>query len=100
MNLASSLVAILETRTLRRRKEIFFVCAKAWLATAWVILGIHLYFRSFGEMAMVMDLVTSLGFMIVTAVLVIGLLPLFEAMFQIIDRRHPDGVSRPEPPVA
>jgi uncharacterized domain HDIG len=84
MNLASSLVAILETRTLRRRKEIFLVCAKAWLATAWVILGIHLYFRSFGEMAMIIDLLTTLGFMVFTAVLVIGLLPLFEAMFQIL----------------
>lgn len=84
MNLASSLVAILETPTLRRRKGIFVVCAKAWLASGWVIFGIHLYSRSFGEMAMLTDLVTSLGFMLLTAVLVIGLLPLFETLFQIL----------------
>ena len=84
MNLASSLVAILETGTLRRRKEIFVVCAKAWLATVWVIFGVHLYMRSFGEMAMLTDLLVSLGCMLITAVLVIGLLPLFEAIFQIL----------------
>lgn len=84
INLASAIVAVMETRTLRRRKEIFLVCTKAWLAAVWVILGIHLYMRSFGELAMVMDLVTSLGFMLTTAVLVIGLLPLFEACFHIL----------------
>ena len=39
LNLAASLVAILETRSLRRRKEIFLVSAKAWLATVWVLLA-------------------------------------------------------------
>lgn len=84
MNLAASLVAIMETRNLRRRKEIFIVCAKAWIATVWVIIAFHLYDRTIFDISMVNDLVSSALFLLFTAILVIGFLPLFETSFQIM----------------
>lgn len=84
LNLAASLVAIIETRSLRKRKEIFIVCAKAWIAAVWVIIAFHLYDQTIFDISMANDLISSALFLLVTAILVVGFLPLFETGFQII----------------
>src|SRR5262249_9319351 len=43
INILASVVAILSTQTLRRRKEIFVVCFKAWLCSVLVIISYNLY---------------------------------------------------------
>lgn len=83
-NLAAALVAIFSVRSLRRRKEIFLICAQAWLSCAVVILAMHLYEGSFRNGAMIVDLASTGVFMLITAVLVVGLLPLFESGFNIM----------------
>jgi putative nucleotidyltransferase with HDIG domain len=84
VNLVAAMVAILTTHSVRRRKEIFTVCAKAWLACVLVILALHLYENSVGTWAMFTDLVNAAIFMLLTAVLVVGLLPLLETSFHIM----------------
>jgi putative nucleotidyltransferase with HDIG domain len=84
INLATALVAILSTRSLKRRKEIFVVCSKAWLCSAAFIVSIHLYQNTIWGMSIVADLVSAALFMFFTAVLVVGLLPLLESAFRIM----------------
>jgi len=83
LNLFASLVAILSARSLLKRKEIFVVCGKAWLASVGLVITLNLYHNALwdGFFADVM----SLGiFLLLTAVLVVGLLPLLESVFHIM----------------
>lgn len=84
LNLAAGLVAILSTRTLRRRKEIFVVCGKAWLCCILVIFSLHFYQNTLWSIAVLTDIISAAVFMLLTAILVVGLLPLFESAFRIM----------------
>jgi len=83
VNLAAAFVAILSARTLRRRKDVFIVCGKAWVCTVLVLLSIYLY-QNNPWRALPTDLISSGGFMLLTAVTVVGLLPLLESSFKIM----------------
>lgn len=84
VNLVGSVIAILSTRELRRRKEIFVVCAKSWFGIVLVIVATHLYANTFGSWNMSSDIVSSGLFMLLTSMLVLSLLPLLESAFHIM----------------
>jgi putative nucleotidyltransferase with HDIG domain len=85
INLASALIAILSTRNLRRRKEVFAVCAKAWFTCGGLIIAMQLYDRTItGGLSFVSDLASVAFFLSLVAVLVVGVLPLLESAFQIM----------------
>jgi hypothetical protein len=84
LNLATALVAILSTSSLRKRKEIFVVCGKAWLCAVALILAIHLYQNSLWSFALFADILSAGFFLLLSAILVVGLLPLFESAFRIM----------------
>lgn len=84
INVAAALVAILSTRSLRRRKEIFVVCAKAWLCSIVVIFSLHFYQNVLWSVGIVSDIIGSAIFMLLTAIVVVGLLPLLESAFRIM----------------
>lgn len=83
-NLLVAFFAILYTRSLRKRTEVFIVCGKAWLAVSVLICALHLYDRSKMGVTLLADLGSSGAFMLITAVLVVGLLPIFESCFRIL----------------
>jgi putative nucleotidyltransferase with HDIG domain len=83
-NLLVAFFAILYTTSLRKRTEIFIVCGKAWLACCALICAFYLYDRSKMGVTLLADLGSSGIFMLITAVLVVGLLPLFESCFKIL----------------
>lgn len=84
INLAAALVAILSTRSLRRRKEVFVVCAKAWLCSVVVIFSLHFYQNTLWSVAILSDIISAAVFMLLTGILVVGLLPLLESAFRIM----------------
>lgn len=84
MNLAAAVVAILNTRSLRKRKEIFVVCAKAWLCCVAVIFAIHSYQNTLWNITLFTDMAVAATFLIIIAVLVVGLLPLLESIFKVM----------------
>lgn len=84
LNLVASVVVILETRNLKKRKEIFVVCLKAFLACIAVILALHLYENTIFDISILSDIFSAFIFLLFTAVVVIGLLPLFEAGFKVV----------------
>ena len=84
LNLLAAVVAILSTRSLRRRKEIFVVCMKAWFCCVAIIFALHFYQNTLWSGAVLMDILSSALFMLLTAILVVGLLPLFESTFRIM----------------
>lgn len=84
MNLTAALVAILSTRSLRRRKEIFVVCGKAWLSCILIAISINFYNNVLWGMGIVTDILSVGLFMLLTSVMVVGLLPLLESIFRIM----------------
>jgi cyclic-di-AMP phosphodiesterase PgpH len=84
VNILTGIIVIYSNRKVKRRKEIFVVCAKAWLCAMMVICAIDLSPQPSAPSMLVSDLFSSLLFMLVTAVLVVGLIPIFEASFRIM----------------
>lgn len=84
INLAAAVVAILSTRTLYQRKEIFVVCCKALLCAIGVLLALHFYSNTIWSWPLFIDILISSLYMILTAVLVVGLLPLLESTFHVM----------------
>ncbi len=84
LNLIGAIVAILSTRSLRRRKEIFVVCAKAWLCCVVAIFAMHFYNNTFWSTGLLSDILSTAVCMLLTAILVVGLLPLLESGFKVM----------------
>lgn len=84
VNLLSALVAILSTSSLRKRKEVFVICIKAWLCCISLVIAFHFYDSTLWGIAIFADIFTTALFMVLTGVLIVGLLPLLEAGFRIM----------------
>lgn len=84
LNLVAALVSVLSTRSLRRRKEIFVVCGKAWFCCVIVIFSLQFYQDTLWSFGVLSDIVSAAVCMLLTAVLVVGLLPLLESGFRIM----------------
>jgi cyclic-di-AMP phosphodiesterase PgpH len=84
INVITAMVAIMTGQRLRRRKDVFIVCGKAWLASIVVILAFDLYGNTAFSLTFLSDLTSTFLFMALTAVLVVGLLPILESIFQIM----------------
>jgi putative nucleotidyltransferase with HDIG domain len=83
-NMLVALVSIFYTKTLRRRAEILGICLKGWFTASVLITALYLYNSVQPGISIVTDIVSSGVFMMVTAVIVVGLLPLFEASFRVL----------------
>lgn len=83
-NLISSLVAVLSTCNLKKRKEVFIVCAKACLCTLALVLALNFYESGAWGVNVVADMLCVATSMLLTSILVVGLLPLFESAFRVM----------------
>lgn len=84
INLTAALVAILSMRNMHHRKDIFTACFKAWLICIASVIAMHFYENTLWSSLMLMDIVSSGVFMLFTAIVVIGLLPLLESSFHVM----------------
>ena len=84
LNFVSVLVAMLLARFLHKRKDIFSVCSKVWVSCVPVILAFHLIDHSICNLNIFVDLISTFVFMVVIAILVVGLLPLLESIFHVM----------------
>ncbi|MDN3506784.1 MAG: HDIG domain-containing protein [Simkaniaceae bacterium] len=84
LNLIASWVTILFAHNMHKRKEVFSVLAKVWLVCVPVIIAFNLSQNVFIAQHLLEDLISSLTFAAVIALLVIGLLPLLESIFHVM----------------
>lgn len=84
INLIAGLVAILCARGMRKRKEVFGVCGKVVLACIPVFFVYNFAQNSFWDISIAYDILSAAVFMFFTAILVVGLLPVFESLFAIM----------------
>lgn len=84
INLAAALVAVLSTRSLRRRKEVFVICAKAWLCCVAVLFALNLWQNVIWNASITANIISTAICLMLTAIAVVGLLPLLESTFRIM----------------
>lgn len=84
INLTAAYVAILSAGSLHRRKEIFVVCFKAWVCCVIVIFALHFLQNQIWSVSVLADILSAAIFMLLTAILVVGLLPLLESTFRVM----------------
>jgi hypothetical protein len=84
INLIASWVTILFAKSMHKRKEVFSVLAKVWLCCVPVILAFNLAQNVFMFSHLIEDIISSLVFITIIALLIIGLLPLLESLFHVM----------------
>ncbi len=84
INLFASLIAIICSRSINRRNEVFSVCGKVWLGSLPVMIAFNLIENTFWQQTMVIDVATTFIFMLLIAIFVVGLLPILEASFGLM----------------
>lgn len=84
INLVGSVIAIISTRSLRRRKELFVVCGKVWASCLVVVVALHLYNGTFTSIAVFADAISSGVFMTLTAISILAILPFLESTFKVM----------------
>lgn len=81
LNLVTSIVVIISTKNLRKRKEVFTVCFKSWLSAIPVLLAYSFSEDQIWSGSLTIDLGASFAFLMLTAVVTIGILPILEQLF-------------------
>lgn len=81
LNLVTSIVIIISTKGLRRRKDVFTVCLKSWGSAIPVLIAYSWSENQLWSGALFLDIGSSFVFLMIIAVLVIGLLPALETLF-------------------
>ncbi|MBI3211497.1 MAG: HDIG domain-containing protein, partial [Simkania negevensis] len=83
-NLLTGVLAILASRKVSKRKEVFTVCAKIWFASIPIFFVYNFIQNIFWNFTTLSDLTTSFSFLALTSILVVGLLPVFESLFHVM----------------
>jgi putative nucleotidyltransferase with HDIG domain len=83
LNLVTSIVVIISTKGLRKRKEVFSVCMKSWMSAIPVLFAYSFSEGRLWSASLAIDISSSFVFLLLTAVLVVGLLPALESLFDV-----------------
>lgn len=84
VNLVGSIVVIISTRDMRRRNEVFLVCGKSWISVIPVLFAFSFSENIGWNIPLGADFASSFGFLLITAILVVGLLPILESLFHVM----------------
>ncbi len=84
INLITALIVTVSACGIRKRKEVFQVCAKCLLGVVPIVLSFHMLADNFLIFNLLQDLALSFLFMLIIAVLVMGILPLLESLFHVM----------------
>jgi len=84
LNVMTSLIVIICSRNIRKRKDVFTTFLKTWLGSIPILYAFTLSEAHYWSFLFVNDLAASFFFLMVSAVLVVGLLPILETIFRVL----------------
>lgn len=84
LNSVTGIVAIICSRSIRRRKEVFSVSFKIWLSCIPVLFAFSFVNNSWWSVALLGDIVGAFASMLLISILIVGILPLLETIFHIM----------------
>lgn len=84
VNFLAAALTILFARRLHKRKEVFAVCGKVWLGIIPLLFAFNWIANQFWNVSMLTDIVSCFVFLVATAILAVGLLPILEPLFHVM----------------
>lgn len=84
VNVIAASVIVLSIGQIKKRKDVFIVGGKAWLASFVVVLAFNLFDNTLFSSSFFTDTISTFIFIGITCILVVGLLPVFEGSFKIL----------------
>ncbi len=84
MNLVTGITSVVTAKNMKKRKEVFVVCTKIWTASAFVVFAYNLSFNTIFTSLMLVDLAATLINFMIIAILLIGLMPILESLFNVM----------------
>ncbi|KKK58385.1 hypothetical protein LCGC14_3044970, partial [marine sediment metagenome] len=84
INFVTSLIVIFSTQIMRKRTEVFEVCAKSMLGLIPVIFSVNFIKNRLFHMVIVEDMTSALIYLLIIAIMVVSLLPILEAIFDVL----------------
>jgi putative nucleotidyltransferase with HDIG domain len=84
VNVVTAVVTTILVKTVRKRKEIFEICAKIWMVTIPLIIGVNMMENAPWDYYILIDIATSLVSMTLIGVLIVTILPILESTFGIV----------------
>ncbi|MEI8329632.1 MAG: HDIG domain-containing metalloprotein, partial [Chlamydiia bacterium] len=84
LNLIASLCSILFARSLHKRKEVFEVFVKTWLCCLPVLMAFNFHEGVLLDINLLSDFMYTFGFLMISALIAVGVLPLFESIFKVM----------------
>ena len=84
INLITGIASVVTAKNMKKRKEVFVVCAKIWIASAFVVFSFNLSSNTVFTPLILFDLAaTSINFLII-AIILIGFMPILESLFNVM----------------
>jgi putative nucleotidyltransferase with HDIG domain len=84
INLVTSLIVIITTRSLRKRTDVFGVCGECLLGVIPIILAYSFINNRLWSISLLTNFISSLICLLVIGILVVGLLPALESTFNVL----------------
>lgn len=83
-NVLPAIICVMAMQGLHKRKQVLNVLAKAFFVALPIVIGLDLFKDQASLQELMYDSIATLGFMLLSAVLIIGLMPLFETLFRVM----------------
>jgi cyclic-di-AMP phosphodiesterase PgpH len=84
LNVITSIIVIICSRNLRKRKDVFSIYLKTWMASLPILYAFTLNEAHYWSFSLINDIAASFCFLMLSAVLVVGLLPILETLFRVL----------------
>lgn len=84
LNLVAALVVVVTARSLRKRKEVFFVSGKIYISVIPLLIAFSFSENRLWSPSLTADLGFTLLFIASSAILVVGILPVLETVFKVM----------------
>lgn len=84
VNLVSSLIVIVSTKSMRKRTQVFSVCANCLLGVIPIILAASFVNNRLFHVSLISYIVSSFFFLLIIGIMVVGLLPVLETSFDVL----------------
>ncbi len=84
INLLTGTIGALSSTHLKKRKEIFIVCAKMWVVSTILIIAFSLFHKTLFTQTILVDFATTALNLFLIALLLASLTPIFESFFGIM----------------
>ncbi len=84
LNMITGVSAVIVASSIKKRKQIFYVCFKIWISAAFVIIAFNIVMQQFDITRVGLDLVVAMVFLFAIAMLLVAIMPILEAIFSIM----------------